>query len=88
MRSVISDMGDAILERAPNLGCYELRNAIRIYLAQSKGIIAETDQIIIGSGAEYLYSLIAQLLGKGFLSKPQLFPVICYLSSYAHCFSS
>lgn len=67
MRSVISDMGDAILERSPNLGCLELRNAIRIYLARSRGIIAETDQIIIGSGAEYLYTLLTELLGRSLI---------------------
>lgn len=64
MRSVISDMGEAILERSPNLGCYELRNAIRIYLAQSRGIIADSEQIIIGSGSEHLYTLLIELLGR------------------------
>lgn len=64
MRSVISDMGEAILERSPNGGCYDLRNAIRLYLAQSRGIIADVSQIIVGSGSEQLYSLLIKLLGK------------------------
>lgn len=64
MRSVISDMGEAILERSPNSGCLALRDAIRIYLAQSRGILADARQIIIGSGSEYLYSLLIKLLGK------------------------
>lgn len=64
MRSVISDMGEAILERSPNGGCLALRNAIRLYLAQSRGIIADARQIIIGSGSEQLYSLLIKLLGS------------------------
>lgn len=64
MRSVISDLGDGILERSPNCGCPELRNAIRLYLAQSRGIMAEVNQIIIGSGSEYLYTLLMELLGR------------------------
>lgn len=64
MRSVISNLGEGILERSPNFGCTELRDAIRIYLAQSRGIIADIEQIIIGSGSEYLYTLLIELLGR------------------------
>lgn len=64
MRSVISYLGEGILERSPNFGCTELREAIRIYLAQSRGIIADTQQIVIGSGSEYLYSLLIELFGR------------------------
>ena len=64
MRGVISDFGEAILDKSPNSGCIELREAIRQYLARSRGITAETQQIIIGSGSEYLYSLIVELLGR------------------------
>lgn len=64
MRKVISDMEEGILQRSPNAGCIELRDAIRVYLAKSRGIAADTEQIIIGSGSEYLYSLIVELLGR------------------------
>lgn len=64
MRSVISDLGESILDRSPNSGCPELRDAIRLYLARSRGITASVNQIIIGSGSEYLYSLIVNLLGR------------------------
>lgn len=64
MRSVLSDMGESILERSPGSGCLALRNAIRLYLAQNRGIIADTRQIIIGSGSEQLYSQLIKLLGK------------------------
>lgn len=64
MRKVLSDYGESILVKSPNHGCAELRCAIADYLARSSGIRVRPEQIIIGSGAEYLYSLIAQLLGK------------------------
>ena len=64
MRKVISDYGERMLERSPNLGTTELREAIRVYLAQNRGILADTEQIIIGSGSEYLYTLLVELLGR------------------------
>ncbi len=64
MRRVISDFGELILERSPNSGCEELRCAISGYLARSRGIMADASQIFIGSGAEYLYGLIVELLGR------------------------
>ncbi len=64
MRTVISNMGDAILDRSANIGTAELRNALQQYLARNRGITAEPDQIIIGSGSEYLYNLIVELLGR------------------------
>ena len=63
MRKVINDFEEDILERSPNSGCSELRKEISLYLARSRGIYASPEQIIIGSGSEYLYSLISSLLG-------------------------
>ena len=64
MRRVLSDYGERILERPPNAGCMELREALRQYLARNRGISAEPDQIYIGSGAEYLCGLLVDLLGR------------------------
>lgn len=64
MRFIISNMGKAILDQSPNSGTVELRESIQKYLARSRGIIANTEQIVIGSGSEYLYSLIVELLGR------------------------
>lgn len=64
MRNVISKYGERILIKSPNMGSYELRGAICGYLARGKGIYAAPEQIVIGSGAEYLYGLIVQLLGR------------------------
>ena len=52
------------MEKSPNAGCLELRETLRQYLARNRGIYADTEQIIIGSGAEYLYGLIVELLGR------------------------
>lgn len=64
MRRVLTDYSEEILVKSPNHGCMELREAISSYLKRTNGIIVRPEQIIIGSGAEYLYSLIVQLLGK------------------------
>ena len=64
MRRVLSDHADVLLERSPNAGCGELREAVRNYLIRNRGMRVESDQIIIGSGAEYLYGLIIALLGR------------------------
>ena len=64
MRKVILDYGESLLVKSPNHGLTELRKAISAYLARSNGIQAKPEQIIIGSGAEYLYSITVQLLGK------------------------
>ncbi len=61
MRRVLNDYGERILVKSPNHGCPELRSAIASYLAR-KGMAVRPEQVIIGSGAEYLYMLIAQLL--------------------------
>lgn len=64
MRSVITDYAESILERSPNLGCLELREALRQYLARNRGIYVDMEQIVIGSGSEYLYGLLIMLLGR------------------------
>lgn len=64
MRKVLTDHVDLLLEKSHNCGCIELREAIGHYLARNRGIKVETEQIIIGSGSEYLYGLIVELLGR------------------------
>lgn len=63
MRRVLTCQGEKVLVKSPGSGIPELRIAIASYLARSRGIRIEPSQVIIGSGAEYLYSLIVQLLG-------------------------
>ena len=64
MRRVLSEQEERILQRSPNCGLLELRTALRNYLARNRGIQTEVRQIVIGSGAEYLYGQIITLLGR------------------------
>lgn len=64
MRRVLSDYDRRILIKSPGSGCVELRSAIAAYLERSRGLTVSPEQIIVGSGAEYLYSMIVQLLGR------------------------
>lgn len=64
MRTVISNMGETVLDRSPNTGTTQLREALRQYLLRNRGIAVDPEQIIIGSGSEYLYNLIVALLGR------------------------
>lgn len=64
MRKVLSIYGERILCKSPNNGCPELREAIACYLARSRNIDVQPSQVIIGSGAEYLYGLCIQMLGR------------------------
>lgn len=64
-------MRDALLEQDKRLlqplkfnGVPELRRAIADYLYQARGMQVQPEQILIGAGTEYLYSLLVQLLGR------------------------
>ena len=64
MRRVLSEYDRRIMTKAPNSGCIEFRQAIADYLERSRGVNVSAEQIVIGSGAEYLYGLAVQLLGR------------------------
>ncbi|MGN0954600.1 PLP-dependent aminotransferase family protein [Dialister sp.] len=64
MRNVLSSYGKRILDPSPHQGCRELREALSSYLARSRNMIVSPDDILIGSGAEYLYGLNVQVLGR------------------------
>ncbi len=61
MRRVLAEQGEAILQKSPNHGCLQLRTAVAEYLARRHGMAVTPRQVIIGSGAEYLYSLLSQM---------------------------
>ena len=63
-RRVLSDYGESLMVRSPNSGTVFLRETITQYLARSRRMNVTADQIIIGSGSEYLYNLIVQMLGR------------------------
>lgn len=64
IRRVLTEYGNTLLERSPNEGCTILRNAIAKYLLRYRGIFAQPEQIVIGSGAEHLYSTVVRLMGN------------------------
>ena len=64
MRRVMTEYGEALLNKSPNMGCEALRQAIARYLARNRGMKAGLEQIVIGSGAEYLYGLVVEMLGR------------------------
>ena len=64
VRRVLADYGEELLVRSPNSGTAILRETIAQYLARSRRINVAPEQIVIGSGSEYLYNLIVQMLGR------------------------
>ena len=61
VRRVLSDYGERLFMKEENAGSPQLRQALAAYLARSRGIRVRTEQIVVGAGSEYLYSLVAQL---------------------------
>lgn len=64
MREVLAQEREALMTKAPGVGVRALRQAIAEYLLEYQGMRVRADQIIVGAGTEYLYSLIIQLLGQ------------------------
>ena len=64
MRRILSERPEILEMKPPHLGCAVLRNAIAVYLRRYRGMEVQPGNVIIGSGAEYLYGLIVQLLGR------------------------
>lgn len=64
VRKVMSERGGELFTKSPNKGCAVLRNAISDYLNRYRGMLAQPEQIIIGSGAEQLYETVIKILGR------------------------
>ncbi|MBR5094576.1 MAG: PLP-dependent aminotransferase family protein, partial [Oscillospiraceae bacterium] len=45
-------------------GCRELREALAAWLGRSRGLSVAPEQIVLGAGAEHLYGLLVQLIGR------------------------
>lgn len=63
-RRIISGQDTNLLTPPPSGGVMELREAISKHLYDFRAISCNPEQIIIGAGTEYLYSLIVQLFGQ------------------------
>lgn len=64
MRRVILEKEKQLLLPLDFNGTPELRRAIADHLARFRGLSVDPDQIIVGAGTEYLYTLVIQLLGR------------------------
>lgn len=63
-RAVLSQKDSALLDSPPPQGIPELRQAIVRSLRSFRGIQADPEQVVVGAGAEYLTTLLLQLLGQ------------------------
>lgn len=64
MRQTLSEEGGHLLERVPCDGDFALKEAIAAYLYRFRGFKVDARHVVIGAGAEYLYGVIVQLLGR------------------------
>ncbi len=64
MRQVLSENYDKLLYKTDSMGVWELRCAISDYLFSQRGMHVNPQNILIGAGTEYLYSIIIKLLGR------------------------
>ncbi|MEG1658058.1 MAG: PLP-dependent aminotransferase family protein [Oscillibacter sp.] len=63
-RQVLSEEDTALLSPVPHPGLPALRRAIADDLRDYRGLSVSPEQIVVGAGAEYLYLLLVQLLGR------------------------
>lgn len=64
VRRVLSSDGEKLYIKSENAGRYDLRSAIAAYLGRNRGMNVSPEQIVIGSGAEYLYGIVVYMLGR------------------------
>ena len=64
MRRVMNQDSSKLLAPISAAGMFELRTAIAKHLYSFRSMVVNPEQIVIGAGTEYLYSLVIQLLGR------------------------
>lgn len=64
MREVMAENQRELMVNPPCGGIMQLREAISKYLSEFRGMSVRPEQIIVGAGTEYLYSLLIQILGR------------------------
>lgn len=63
VRNILNDSRIPLMTKSPCGGVFSLRRTIAHYVKEFRGMTVLPEQIIIGAGTEYLYSLLIQLLG-------------------------
>lgn len=64
VRKVLADEGEKLFVKSENQGRADLRQAIASYLLRNRGMEVSPSQILVGSGAEYLYGMVVTMLGR------------------------
>lgn len=64
MRSTLSTEGEHLLVRVPCDGDAQLKVSIASYLYRARGVKVNPRYVVVGAGAEHLYGVIVQLLGR------------------------
>lgn len=62
--TLTQEPASALVGESDPLGCMALRDGISRYLRQTRGLVAPPENIVVGSGAQTLYNLIVQLIGR------------------------
>lgn len=65
MRQVLNSGDERLLSRVPLGGALELRKAICSHLRQFRMIDVEAQQIFVGAGTDFIYSMLLQFFGAG-----------------------
>lgn len=63
-RDVMSNKKEELMQISSVAGVRALREAIAKHLQSFRGMVVDPNQIVIGAGTEYLYSMIIELLGN------------------------
>lgn len=63
-RDIMANRKEELMQVSPAAGVKQLREAIANHLRSFRGLLVDPNQIIVGAGTEYLYSVITHLLGK------------------------
>lgn len=63
LRSTLLEKQRELMQSTPVSGAKELRCAIAGHLQRFRNMVVAPEQIVIGAGTEYLYSLVVRLLG-------------------------
>lgn len=66
-REVFSEPNENLLKLPDSKGVFELRKEIALYLRRFRNMEISPEQIVIGSGTEYLYSLLVKLFDSNLL---------------------
>ena len=62
--AVVREPEDALLEQVHPMGAPQLREQIARRLREQRGMAVDASQVVVGAGAQVLYNLIVQLLGR------------------------